>query len=198
MSLLLSLAGRPINHSLRAAAWVGLGLFVVLCAIGAVLVLSDRAVSGIGTGLQWLHNRLLRRRAPMRDFPKRLLDERDQVRQGLGERWGSALLASVGKWTFDYFALLACLAAVGAEPDPALVLLAYAAGALLAMIPITPGGLGFVEAGLTGMLTLAGVGGQEAVVATLAYRLVSFWLPLPVGLAAYAAYRRRARRPVTP
>jgi len=38
LSLLLSLVGRPINHGLREAAWVGLGLFIVLCAIGAVLV----------------------------------------------------------------------------------------------------------------------------------------------------------------
>jgi hypothetical protein len=71
------------------------------------------------------------------------------------------------------------------------VLLAYIGGALLALIPITPGGLGFVEAGLTGLLTAAGVGAQEALVSTLAYRLVSFWLPLPVGAVAQVLFRRR-------
>ena len=197
VSLLLSLAGRPINHSLRAAAWVGLGLFVVLCALGTLLALSDRAVTGIGAGIQWVRNHVFRGRAPMGDFPHTLLDARDQVRHGLGERWVSALLASVGKWTFDYFALLACLAAVGAKPDPGLVLLAYAAGAVLAMVPITPGGLGFVEAGLTGVLALAGVAPGDALLATLGYRLVSFWLPLPAGLVAYAAFKLRTRRPVT-
>jgi uncharacterized protein (TIRG00374 family) len=59
------------------------------------------------------------------------------------------------------------------------------------MIPITPGGLGFVEAGLTGTLALAGVGAGDAVVAAFAYRLVSFWLPLPFGLAGYLLARRR-------
>ena len=59
------------------------------------------------------------------------------------------------------------------------------------MIPLTPGGLGFVEAGLSGMLVLAGVSGQQAVVGTLAYRLVSFWLPLPIGGIAYLLFRRR-------
>jgi uncharacterized protein (TIRG00374 family) len=59
------------------------------------------------------------------------------------------------------------------------------------MIPITPGGLGFVEAGLVGALTLAGVPAQDALVATLAYRLVSYWLPLPAGLGAYIAFRVR-------
>ena len=57
--------------------------------------------------------------------------------------------------------------------------------------PVTPGGLGFVEAGLTATLALAGVGAAAAILATLAYRLVSYWLPLPVGLAAYVAHRRR-------
>jgi uncharacterized membrane protein YbhN (UPF0104 family) len=65
------------------------------------------------------------------------------------------------------------------------------AGALLALIPVTPGGLGFVEAGLTGMLTAAGVGAQQALVSTLAYRVASFWLPLPVGAVAYVLFRRR-------
>jgi uncharacterized protein (TIRG00374 family) len=68
---------------------------------------------------------------------------------------------------------------------------AYASAKLLALIPLTPGGLGFVDAGLVGTLTLAGVAPQDALVATLAYRLVSFWLPIPAGGVAYAAFRRR-------
>ena len=65
------------------------------------------------------------------------------------------------------------------------------------MIPITPGGLGFVEAGLTGALTLAGVDASHAVLATLLYRLAEYWLPVIAGPFAYVAFRvsrRRARR----
>jgi uncharacterized protein (TIRG00374 family) len=71
------------------------------------------------------------------------------------------------------------------------VLLAFCAAQLLAQIPVTPGGLGFVEAGLTALLTLAGVGAGAAVLATFAYRLVSYWLPLPVGMVAWILHRRR-------
>jgi uncharacterized protein (TIRG00374 family) len=71
-----------------------------------------------------------------------------------------------------------------------LVLLAYAAAGILALVPITPGGLGIVEASLSGLLVLAGVPGSEAFVATLAYRLAS-WLSLLAGLVAYALFRRR-------
>jgi uncharacterized protein (TIRG00374 family) len=59
------------------------------------------------------------------------------------------------------------------------------------LIPLTPGGLGFVEAGLVGTLTLAGVSAHDAVLATLTYRLVSYWLPIPAGAVAYGAFRRR-------
>ena len=83
------------------------------------------------------------------------------------------------------------LLAVGAHVNVVVVLLAYVAAAALAMIPFTPGGLGFVEAGLTGVLTLAGVSPDHAVVATLLYRLFSYWLPLPAGVVASVLFSRR-------
>ena len=55
-------------------------------------------------------------------------------------------------------------------------MLAYTAAELLALLPFTPGGLGFVEAALVGTLTLAGVPGGDALAATL-------WSPGPVALA---------------
>lgn len=125
------------------------------------------------------------------DLPERLLAQRNRMKETFGRRWYVALTGAVGKVGFDYVALVCCPAAVGARPHPPLVLLAYVGGALLALIPVTPGGLGFVEAGLTGLLTAAGVGAQQALVSTLAYRLVSFWLPLPAGGIAYLLFRRR-------
>ena len=113
---------------------------------------------------------------------------------GLGARWKAALLASVGNWLLDYFALVAALMAVGVRPRLSLVLLAYGATALLGMIPLTPGGLGFVEAGLTAMLVISGVPSAEALLATLAYRVVSYWLPLPAGLVAHLLFRHRYGR----
>ena len=193
ISLVVSLTGRPLAPGLHAAAWVGLVAFVILVGVGAVLVLSDRVVGDIGAVLQAVRNRVVRHGPRTVDLPQRLRAERDLVSGELGRRWPTAVLASVGKWAFDYFALLACLAAVGARPEPTGVLLAYAAAVVLGMIPFTPGGLGFVEAGLTGALALAGVGTGDAILAALSYRLVSFWLPLPAGLGGYALFRYRRR-----
>jgi hypothetical protein len=101
------------------------------------------------------------------------------------------VFAAAATTGFDFLALLLALRAVGAEPQPSLVLLAYSAAGLLALIPLTPGGLGFVEAGLVGTLTLAGTSPSDALVATLTYRLVSYWLPIPAGAFAYVLFRRR-------
>jgi uncharacterized protein (TIRG00374 family) len=60
---------------------------------------------------------------------------------------------------------------------------------------VTPGGLGVVEAGLVGTLALAGVPAGPAAVATLAYRLGSYWLQLPAGLVAYVVHRRHYEAP---
>ena len=73
------------------------------------------------------------------------------------------------------------------------MLLAFCASQLLAQVPITPGGLGVVEAGLTGFLVLIGVPASAAAVAVLAYRLVSYWLALPLGGAAWLWHRRKVR-----
>jgi uncharacterized protein (TIRG00374 family) len=185
------LAGRPVPNGLAQSAWLGAGVFVLALVVGAVFVTTDGPLRATGRAIQAVRNRLRRAREPLSDLPSRLVSERDQVRTTLGRRWWEALLSGLGNWLFDYLALLAALAAVGSRPRPTLVLLAYVASMVLGMIPITPGGLGFVEAGLTATLHLAGVSTPDAVLATLGYRLVSYWLPLPAGLIAVTLHRRR-------
>jgi uncharacterized protein (TIRG00374 family) len=187
------LGGAPVAEGLTRAAWIGLGVFVVLAIGTAWLISSHRPIAAFGRAADRIRNAVRRRRgrAESHDLPDRLRRERDLMLRTLGDRWWHALLAAVGKWVLDYLALLTALAAVGARPRPSLVLLAYLSGAILGMIPITPGGLGFVEAGLTAMLVLAGVPAGDASLAVLAYRLVSYWLPLAAGAIATLAYRRR-------
>jgi uncharacterized protein (TIRG00374 family) len=166
-------------------------VFAVLFAVGVVLLSSDGPLLWVGRQVQRVRNRLRRHAEPLRRLPQRLVRERDRIVGTLGPRWKRALAAALGRWAFDFGCLLAALRALDALPRPGLVLLAFCAAQVLAQIPLTPGGLGFVEAGLTGTLALAGVGGGAAVVATLAYRLVSFWLPIPAGAIAAVIHRRR-------
>jgi hypothetical protein len=116
---------------------------------------------------------------------------RDEVRADLGRHWWQAVLAIAGRVGFDFASLLAALRATGAQPHPAIVLVAYSATAIISVVPITPGGLGIVEASLVGLLVLAGIPSSKAIVATLVYRLGSYWLPLIAGAISYLIFRRR-------
>ena len=83
--------------------------------------------------------------------------------------------------------------AVGAPVPWQGLLLAYCGGQLAVNLPITPGGLGVVEGSLTVALVAFGGGQAATVAAVLLYRLLSFWIPLPLGASCYA-YLLRARR----
>jgi uncharacterized protein (TIRG00374 family) len=179
-----------VDRNLVEATGIGIGAFVLLLATAVLVLAFDRYLEWLGRTVQRIRNRLRRHATPLTGLPERLVRERNRLLATLGTRWKLALVITVARWALDYATLLAALAAVGATPSPALVLLAFCAAQVLAQIPVTPGGLGFVEAGLTATLALAGVGAGDALLATLAYRLFSYWLPLPLGLVGLALQRR--------
>jgi uncharacterized protein (TIRG00374 family) len=183
-----------VQRDLLNAAVAGLIVFAVLFAAGVLVLSSDRPLRWIGRLVQRVRNRLRPKAEPLRRLPTRLVGERDRIVGTLGPRWKRALAAALGRWAFDFGCLLAALRALDALPRVGLVLLAFCAAQVLAQIPLTPGGLGFVEAGLTATLTLAGVPAGAAVVATFAYRLFSYWLQLPLGLVGLALQRAPVRQ----
>ena len=183
--------GARVDRSLAVSAYLGIAVLILLVAAGVLAFAFDRPLELVGRAVQWTLNVTVRRRRKISGLPERLLGVRDFVRMALGRRWRAAVVSAAGATALDFLALLAALRAVGAQPQPSLVLLAFASAGLLALIPLTPGGLGFVEAGLVGTLTLAGVSAANALVATLAYRLASYWLPIPAGGIAYLLFRRR-------
>lgn len=189
------LSGIPVDETLSNAAWLGLAIFVLLFAVGVAMLLWDAPLRWVGSAIEYVLGWLKRGHRDRSDLASRLVTQRNLIRDNLGSRWGEALATTIGRSLFDYLTLLAALRATGSQANPSLVLLAYVVSQVLGMIPITPGGLGFVEAGLATTLGLAGVGGARAVLATLAYRTVSYWLPIIAGAVAYPVFRRRYRTP---
>jgi uncharacterized protein (TIRG00374 family) len=189
------LFGSPVSGGLAHAAFLGIGGFVLFAGFGILILATDRPLEWTGRFAQRAHNRIFRKRRPWTGLDARLLRQRDAIRSVLGERWLRAVGLTAGRLFLDYLCLLSCLRATGSHPQPSLVLLAYAVAGIVALIPITPGGLGLVEASLSGFLILAGVNASDAFLATLAYRLASYWLPLLAGPFAYLAFWRRYGRP---
>jgi uncharacterized protein (TIRG00374 family) len=161
--------------------------------VGVAMLVWDAPLRWVGSAVESILRWLKRGHREQSDLAFRLVTQRNLIRNNLGSKWGQALATTIGRSLLDYLALLAALRATGSQARPSLVLLAFVVSQVLGFIPITPGGLGFVEAGLATTLGLAGVSGARAVLATLAYRLVSYWLPLIAGAVAYPVYRRRYR-----
>jgi uncharacterized protein (TIRG00374 family) len=188
------IAGTAIPAGLLSTLWIGVGAFLVMGAIGISVFVFDWPLDWLGRAIAAVRRKMNRTKPTDAALGDRLVETRDSILRGIGPRWRLAVGLSILRWFLEFGVIISTLYGLSAHPNPALTLLAFTTASMLGLIPITPGGLGFVEAGLTGTLALAGVSGGNALVTTLVYRLLTFWLPLPVGAVAAIVFRRRYPR----
>lgn len=105
-----------------------------------------------------------------------------------GELWRH-IRWSAAYWLFDALALAIFLAAYGHWTRPDGLLVAYGLANVVAILPITPGGLGVMEATLSASLVGFGVPPGIALLGVVSWRLVNYWIPIPLGAAAYLSLR---------
>jgi len=103
------------------------------------------------------------------------------------------VLGALAWWGFDIATLWAAFHAFGSPPALTVIVMSYYVGMIANLLPI-PGGVGGVDGGMIGALIAFGVDGGLAVVAVLAYRGFSFWLPTIPGAVAYLQLRRTVAR----
>jgi putative heme transporter len=92
---------------------------------------------------------------------------------------------ATANWLLDAASLWVFVAAFGHRVRLDGLLVSFGLAYVLAAIPVTPGGLGVVEGVLTSSLVGFGTPAQVALLGVLSYRLVNFWLPIPLGGVAY-------------
>ena len=97
---------------------------------------------------------------------------------------------ATANWLLDAATLWIMLLAFGHRTGIVGLLVAYGLANVMAAVPVSPGGLGVIEAVLIPTLVGFGAPRAEASIGVVAYRLVNFWLPIPVGAAAYVAVDR--------
>jgi uncharacterized membrane protein YbhN (UPF0104 family) len=102
------------------------------------------------------------------------------------------LLGAFAYWGFDIAVLGVSFHAFGSVVPVAVLVMGYFLGTLGSLLPL-PGGIGGVEGGMIGAFAAFGVPAGRAVVAVLAYRAISFWLPTLPGIAGYIGLRRTVR-----
>ncbi|HTX30844.1 MAG TPA: YbhN family protein [Solirubrobacteraceae bacterium] len=101
--------------------------------------------------------------------------------------------AALGNWITDCACLAAAILAAGGHVPWSALLAVYAVGQVAENLPITPGGVGVVEGTLSVLLVAYGMHATTAVTAVLVYRIISFWVQVPLGLAVATAMHLRRR-----
>ncbi|MDQ3878968.1 MAG: YbhN family protein [Actinomycetota bacterium] len=105
------------------------------------------------------------------------VDQLVSDRRALGRAFFWALL----NWAADLGVLIAVSVALAPGISLPGLALAFVIGQLVAAVPITPGGVGIVEATVTAALIAQGAPPAAATVTVLGWRLISHWLPIMVG-----------------
>jgi len=197
LALVISIPVHGFDRLYVTAALLG-ALLLAGCAVGVLLL--TRREAGAARFLRTLARRLpfvkedVVHRA-VHDASARLRNlasDRPLLARTLG--WAAA------NWTLDAASLWVFLYAFGFRAGPIELVVAYGLANVLAAIPVTPGGLGIVEGVLVPTLVGFGASRGIAILGVVAWRLVNFWVPIPLGTACYVSLRagahasRRARR----
>lgn len=179
---------------LTTVAVIGASVFAVAVVLLALVFWSDTLARGIGDACQRALNRLLRalRRDAVAGWAERLVHFRRATVDLIRRRWAWLTLAAILGNVTVFVVLLVSLRAVGIGAGEITWVEAFAGWSLaraLQLIPLTPGGVGPVELGMTGILVGFGGANAEVVAAVLIYRAFTVVPTLLLGLATMGAWR---------
>jgi uncharacterized protein (TIRG00374 family) len=196
---LLTISGSE-TAALATAAFIGVAVLGIIVAGFVLVLVSNRLAYDIGEVaarlVNWARRKVRRGRVAWGGPSfERFRADAGQVAT---QRWPLLTAASLVAAGSGFVALLISLRALGVPTEDVSTIEAFASWALvriLIAIPITPGGLGVVELGLTGALTGFGGDNAEVVAAVLVYRVVTMVPTLLVGLIAAGTWRLHGRVP---
>jgi putative heme transporter len=197
VALALLTLQREANAALQTVAVIGLAVFVVAAAAFIAGLSTPKLARFVGNTAARVINwgfRILRR-APVGWSGDSFVRFRDEALDLLRRRWHLLTLATLAGQLSVFVVFLVSVRVVGVSASEVSAVEAFAAWSLarlLGSLPITPGGLGVVEVGLTG--ALVGFGGEnaEVVAAVLVYRFLTIVPTLVLGLLAGATWQRFA------
>jgi uncharacterized membrane protein YbhN (UPF0104 family) len=191
---MLSVTGQP-TAAVATAAFVGVAILGIAVAALALALSSGQMARDIGDlvarGTSWVLVRL--RRKPVGWGGESFARFRRGALNLLRRRWHVLTLATIVGSLTVFLVLLVSLRVLDVPASQVSFVEAFAAWALVRLIgsiPITPGGIGVVELGLTA--ALVGFGGRNAAVvaAVLVFRFLTIVPTLVLGLISAATWRR--------
>jgi uncharacterized membrane protein YbhN (UPF0104 family) len=133
-------------------------------------------------------------RGPFARWDERASRFRAETVAVLSHRWLRLTVTTIVSQLSLYFVLLVALRAVGVSEDEVgwtKALAGFAFIRLLSAVPITPGGLGVVELGLTAALSsgLPDSTTNQVAAAVLLFRALTWFVPIPLGAGCWTFWR---------
>jgi uncharacterized protein (TIRG00374 family) len=199
--LALLISGEVRWHYLLIA-FVGLLGVGIAIASFAVILHSEDGARRVGRTADRLVNAPARRLLHGRtvDLTGKILDSRSGVVGVMKTRWlavvGSTLLPQLTSWAVLFLALQGL--AKGNRSSVAVTwpesLAAFSFAVIVTFIPVTTGGLGTLDAALTGLLTAFGATASQALAANLVWRAGTFVPQVCAGVLMFLWWRVTARR----
>jgi uncharacterized protein (TIRG00374 family) len=178
------------------AAAIGLAILVAAIVAFGLLLKSDGLASRIGTMAGAAVSTILRplSRGPVQGWGAGASRFRAQTIGLLEGRLLRITAATLLSHISLFLVLLVALRHVGVSEDEVSwmkVLEAFAFVRLLSAIPITPGGLGVVELGLTAAIGagLTETGKNQVAAAVLLFRALTWFAPIPLGVISWLFWR---------
>ncbi len=182
---------------LTTAAVVGVAALGATLAVLLLVLATDGLARGVGALFARRVNGLLRRvrRGPVGWGGASFVGFRHEAVDLLRRRWHALTVATLAGHLTVFLVLVACLRAFGVESGRVSLAEAFAAWSLiriLGVFPLTPGGIGIIELGLTGALVAFGGPNAAVVTAVLVYRFITVVPTLVLGLLSALTWRRHS------
>jgi uncharacterized protein (TIRG00374 family) len=109
--------------------------------------------------------------------------------------WRGPVLGATLNVLFDMLTLYLLFIAAGHPVSPGILLTGYGLPLILGKLAfIVPGGVGIIEGTMVALYNSLGVPAPVSVVVVLAYRFLSFWLPLFLGFPSIWVLQTRIRK----
>lgn len=201
---LLAVTGHA-SASLVLTSLVGLAILIGAIVLLSLVLWKKQLAQRIGAGLGRIASavRKIFRKPPVQDWGGAAVRFRHQTIELVARRWPQLTITTIVSHLALYLVLLLALRFVGVserEVSWAQVLGVFAFGRLLTALPLTPGGLGFVEFTYIGGIILAGRGHADVpsdvfhaqvAGAVLLFRALTYGVQIPLGGFAYLIYRAK-------
>ena len=185
VGLIVSVPRRGVNQIYGSAALMG----IIVIGIAAFLVIgimegqgrSERVIRWVARRLRMDEDRLAEALHRVAERLEELISDRALLKR--------VVILALLNWLIDAAALWVFLRAFGGSLDIDALIVAFGLANLLAAVPITPGGLGYVDLTYVAVLVGFGLTQNTATLGVAAYRFAQFFFPIFLGAMAYASLR---------